>query len=319
MRIGSAFSTAADHDRQPLGRDRHGDRFGDERNHPVLAAGTPIGIGILKEHDAGAKAEDLCRRHGISGTTFYKWKAKFGGVPMSAFAAVSTASSLDGCHGYANFLAAYSGRENAMGPKSGLSTMALGTLGGLILATTLCAQEGGPGAAWRGAGPQPCFGPGGGSYQCPQLPGSIAIRAGRLLDSKTGQMLPDQVVLVLNDRIAQVGPAAQIKIPDGARVIDLSKETVLPGLIDAHTHMFENPKPGMSRETSTLIAIQNTQLDLHAGFTAGATCLRIRTAMPTSTSVTASTKAASKVPVSRSRAGGSSGPAPRRPRPQRLR
>ena len=81
-------------------------------------------------------------------------------------------------------------------------------------------------------------------------------------------MLPDQVVLILNDRIAQVGPAAQIKIPAGARVIDLSKETVLPGLIDAHTHMFENPKPGMSRETSTLIAIQNTQLDLHAGFTA---------------------------------------------------
>ena len=35
-------------------------------------------IGILKEHEAGAKAEELCRRHGISGTTFYKWKAKFG-------------------------------------------------------------------------------------------------------------------------------------------------------------------------------------------------------------------------------------------------
>ena len=40
-------------------------------------------IGILKEHEAGAKAEDLCRRHGISGTTFYKWKAKFGGMEVS--------------------------------------------------------------------------------------------------------------------------------------------------------------------------------------------------------------------------------------------
>ena len=40
-------------------------------------------IAILKEHEAGAKAEDLCRRHGISGTTFYKWKAKFGGLDVS--------------------------------------------------------------------------------------------------------------------------------------------------------------------------------------------------------------------------------------------
>jgi putative transposase len=40
-------------------------------------------IWILKEHDAGAKVEDLCRRHGISGATFYKWKAKFGGMEAS--------------------------------------------------------------------------------------------------------------------------------------------------------------------------------------------------------------------------------------------
>jgi putative transposase len=37
----------------------------------------------LKEHEAGAKAEELCRWHGLSGTTFYKWKAKFGGLEVS--------------------------------------------------------------------------------------------------------------------------------------------------------------------------------------------------------------------------------------------
>ena len=51
-------------------------------------------------------------------------------------------------------------------------------------------------------------------------------------------------------------------------MIDLTQATVLPGLIDAHTHMFNTPRPGMSRETSTLIAIQNLQADLRAGFTA---------------------------------------------------
>jgi putative transposase len=40
-------------------------------------------IGILKEHEAGARAEEPCRRRGISGTTFYKWKAKFGGLEVS--------------------------------------------------------------------------------------------------------------------------------------------------------------------------------------------------------------------------------------------
>ena len=70
----------------------------------------------------------------------------------------------------------------------------------------------------------------------------IAIRAGWLFDSKTGSMLADQVVLIRDDRITEVGAAAQIAIPAGARLIDLSGQTMLPGLIDAHTHMFESPK-----------------------------------------------------------------------------
>jgi putative transposase len=40
-------------------------------------------IGILREQDAGAKTADVCRRHGISGATFYKWKAKYGGLDVS--------------------------------------------------------------------------------------------------------------------------------------------------------------------------------------------------------------------------------------------
>ena len=138
----------------------------------------------------------------------------------------------------------------------------------LLSTTTLCAQGQRPAAPWRGAGPTPCVGSDGGVELCAPPPRAIAVRAGRMFDSKSGQMLANQVVLLFGERITAVGPEAQVKIPPGAQVIDLSQATVLPGLIDGHTHMFNPRKPGGTTEDYMLIAVQNVEANLRAGFTA---------------------------------------------------
>ncbi len=149
------------------------------------------------------------------------------------------------------------------------SRTALAVVFGLSLgAMTLWAQVQPPPAPWRGAGAMPCVASDGGIIQCPAPLRTIAVRDGRLFNSTTGQILTRQVVLIQGERITDVGADGQLKIPAGAEVIDLTQSTVLPGLIDAHTHMFNNARPGMSRETATLIAIHNLQADLRAGFTA---------------------------------------------------
>jgi len=73
------------------------------------------------------------------------------------------------------------------------------------------------------------------------------IRAGTLIDGKAEKPRHDQVIVIRGNRIESVSDAASAKTPEGATVIDLSQQTVLPGLIDSHTHIFlqgEDPAHG---------------------------------------------------------------------------
>ena len=110
---------------------------------------------------------------------------------------------------------------------------------------------------------------------------TIAIRAGRLFDPKSGALLSNQIVIVKGDRIEDVGPA--VAIPPGARIIDLSRATVLPGLIDTHLHVMDgnpltapggpgappagSPFAAQSLQYREMVALVNAQRDLDAGFT----------------------------------------------------
>src|ERR1700693_5763512 len=66
----------------------------------------------------------------------------------------------------------------------------------------------------------------------------LGIRAGSLFDGKSDVLKKQQVILIEGTRIVQVGPANDVRIPPGTEVLDLTSATVLPGLIDGHTHIF---------------------------------------------------------------------------------
>ena len=100
----------------------------------------------------------------------------------------------------------------------------------------------------------------------------IAVRAGRLFDG-TEKLAANQVILIRGDRIVKVGPAERVQVPADAEIVDLTHATVLPGLIDAHTHVFgngpdfDNQILRDSYQYRTLTALANAQKDLMVGFT----------------------------------------------------
>ncbi|HXI90582.1 MAG TPA: amidohydrolase family protein [Blastocatellia bacterium] len=102
---------------------------------------------------------------------------------------------------------------------------------------------------------------------------TVLIKAGKLVDVRSGRVLTDQAILIEGDRIKQVGPAQSIQVPAGARVIDLSNATILPGLIDCHTHLTLEPGQtgyeslGISIPREALFGAKNAKLTLEAGFT----------------------------------------------------
>jgi len=91
-----------------------------------------------------------------------------------------------------------------------------------------------------------------------------AVRAGRLFDPKAGQMVTNQVILIQGDRITEVGPAASVTIPANAKVIDLSRASVLPGLIDGHVHLTDQPG-GLQHQM--MVAMNSATRSLNAGYT----------------------------------------------------
>ena len=106
-------------------------------------------------------------------------------------------------------------------------------------------------------------------------PGAVAIKAGKVLDVRSGNYVTDQIIWIEGDKIKAIGKTAEIEkqLPAGARRIDWSQWTILPGLIDCHTHLTLAPNliGPLGYHTSypreALLGARHARLTLEAGFT----------------------------------------------------
>jgi imidazolonepropionase-like amidohydrolase len=117
------------------------------------------------------------------------------------------------------------------------------------------------------------------SLSCVAAAQTIAVRVGHLIDPSNASVLDKQIILIENGKITAIG--ADVKVPAGAQVIDLPNEWVMPGLVDAHTHITMNLPPAAAgesywenyllRESTAFRAergLHNAELLLKAGFLA---------------------------------------------------
>jgi len=105
-----------------------------------------------------------------------------------------------------------------------------------------------------------------------QSPKRTVILAGKLLDVRTGDTLSGQAIVIEGDRIVSVGPLSALKLSGNESRIELSNATLLPGMIDAHTHLTFDPQFGyeslaISVPREALIGAKNARVTLEAGFT----------------------------------------------------
>ncbi|MEQ1763302.1 MAG: amidohydrolase family protein, partial [Pyrinomonadaceae bacterium] len=106
--------------------------------------------------------------------------------------------------------------------------------------------------------------------------GTVVLKAARVIDGTGAAAISNGVVVILDDKIMAVGPASAVRIPSGAKVIDLGDATLLPGFIDGHTHIIgrvlgdPDANAATFKDTdsfATILGVRNAERTLMAGFT----------------------------------------------------